>query len=788
MAQPKLAKLTRPRTEGLLRRERLFALLDEVRAQSLIWIVAPPGAGKTSLISSYLEVRKVPTLWYQLDGGDADPASFFYYLGLAAMEFMPANIKSLPLFTQEFAADVVGFARRFFRELYAVLPDGAMLVLDNYQEVPERSQLHALIDTALAELPDARLICGISRSDVPSELARWRAAQRVMVMDFQALKLNADEAIRIGRAHSDLDDSALKALHGQTDGWAAGLILMAERLRQTGQMHQGARSTNLETVFDYFAGQILNALPEAIRRLLIRMSYLPRLTAETAQAITGDPEAVRVLTDLAKRNLFTDRRYGEDVSFQFHALFRAFLQEQASEQLGASEHRKVAHSAAALLQATGQVEDAFLLFAGVGAWDSSAALVRKQADRLVRQGRRQTLRQWIGMLPMGSIEQDAWLLYWLGVCSLGVDHEKAHELLTTAFDRFADDADDEGRVISASTAAESYFSMRVGWNGLDVWIDRLAQLLLRDEPTVSESTLVRGTIALARSMFYRQTERRELGRLIEILTGYLSESRDPNERVAAAAIVVGYNWMYGNGDVCDRVVATVEPFVDDPAVTASNRSFFYFWWICLEYSQGNLEESTLLVGRAKQVWDELGLSPMAIEFERLGTVVQILQGDYRKAREILETKVAPFMNSARPVARSFYHIHMATCDLGEGQPAGARKHLDEAMTVVRTLGYTLADVMNNHLTGLVLAAEGRFDEADRSLLEHRDRMRRWGNRTVESFTTACRALVLLRRGSTEAALAELRASLSAIEGGQCLWAHHISVSLLAELFALRARQ
>jgi ATP/maltotriose-dependent transcriptional regulator MalT len=77
MPASRLAKLTPPRSEGLLRRERLFEQLDQARTRPAVWIAAPPGAGKTSLLASYLDARKLPTLWYQLDSGDADPATFF---------------------------------------------------------------------------------------------------------------------------------------------------------------------------------------------------------------------------------------------------------------------------------------------------------------------------------------------------------------------------------------------------------------------------------------------------------------------------------------------------------------------------------------------------------------------------------------------------------------------------------------------------------------------------------------------------------------------------------------
>jgi len=93
------AKITRPHLRGVLPRLRLFHQLDQGRKRSLIWVTGPPGAGKTTLVSSYLDARKRRSLWYQIDAGDADVATFFHYLGLAAKHAAPRYRKPLPHLT-----------------------------------------------------------------------------------------------------------------------------------------------------------------------------------------------------------------------------------------------------------------------------------------------------------------------------------------------------------------------------------------------------------------------------------------------------------------------------------------------------------------------------------------------------------------------------------------------------------------------------------------------------------------------------------------------------------------
>src|SRR6478672_710139 len=92
MATQRLRKTTAPTVSGAVPRTRLFRRLDAHRG-SATWICAPPGAGKTTLVASYLSSRKLKSLWYEIDAADADVATFFYYLGAAA----PRRRAALPL-------------------------------------------------------------------------------------------------------------------------------------------------------------------------------------------------------------------------------------------------------------------------------------------------------------------------------------------------------------------------------------------------------------------------------------------------------------------------------------------------------------------------------------------------------------------------------------------------------------------------------------------------------------------------------------------------------------------
>ena len=335
-----LAKTTRPTQAGILVRPRLLRRLDLARKKPVTWVWAPPGAGKTTLVASYLAARKTRGLWYQVDEGDADVATFFYYLGLAA----PRRRRPLPLLTPEYRQGVAVFARRFFRELYSRLKLPFTVVFDNYQDVPPDSALHDVMAETVGEIPKGGRLVFISRSDPPPAFARHRVHQHLEILDWSQLRFTPTEAAELARklAPGRWPRETIRSLHDTADGWCAGLVLLLDQLRSEGRASPAPREPSSEVLFDYFAGEIFKKADPTVQDVLLHTAFLPQVTPAMAVALTGETAAGEILTALHEQNYFTNKQaIGGEPVYEYHPLFRDFLLSQALRVYSPSDRARI---------------------------------------------------------------------------------------------------------------------------------------------------------------------------------------------------------------------------------------------------------------------------------------------------------------------------------------------------------------------------------------------------------------------------------------------------------------
>ncbi len=492
-----LAKLTPSRLYAVTRRERLFTLLDEhYRHYPLIWVAGPPGAGKTSLIASYLAEQKQCTLWYHVDPGDADLATFFHYLAQAAQGAAGRKKLRLPALTPEFMADVPGFTRRFMRELWTKLPRPATFVLDNYQDLPAEAALRTVLPIALAEWPPGAMLVVISREEIPANWAREVTPPRVGYIRWNDLQLTLEETRALAASDPNFDQTSLETLHEQANGWAAGTVLMLERLKTTDIRTPLNFSGTHTSRFAYFAKQVFAQLEEQTRTVLLRTAVLPWMTGSMAEEVSCQCGTDQVLNDFYQRGFFIDRRVEAQLTYHYHDLFREFLVDQREKRYSGAQLHDLKRIAAGVAERAGQHDTAVALYAETKSWDDLSRLICEISPILLAQGRYQTLQGYIAWLPPAERQARPWFLYWSGMSRLVLNPTAARAEFELAYEQFEHtDSDPAGLLLTCSAIIESHYCDLTDMAPTIAWGHRIHQLVLEQNdwpsPTIEATVLAR---------------------------------------------------------------------------------------------------------------------------------------------------------------------------------------------------------------------------------------------------------------------------------------------------------
>lgn len=533
-----LAKLTPPRLYAVTRRERLFKVVKEqCRRHPLIWVAGPPGAGKTSLIASYLAEHKQHTLWYHLDPGDADLATFFHYLAQAAKAAAGRKRLRLPDLTPEFMADVPGFTRRFMRELWSKIPLPAVLVLDNYQELPIEALLHKMLPIALAEFPAGATLIVISREDAPEPFARELVHNGAGHIRWEDLRLTLEETTSLAETVSDMDKETVRSLHVKANGWVAGTVLLLERMKANETWHPPPSPETKTEVFHYFAEQVFMRTDSSAREVLMRTALLPWVTGPMAEEVSEHTNAAQIIRDLYRRGLFVDLRADTQMRYQYHDLFREFLLDRCHRHFDRENLSDRKRTAAQVAEKCGQQDTAVELYAETQSWGELGRLICEIAEPFVTQGRHQTVLRYIELLPDVEREKQPWLLYWSGIGRLLFNPIASRTDLERAYFQFQSEQDTAGQFLSCGGMIESYMCGADDMAPAITWGDRLQRLLKLNNgfpsPLIESRVLTN-----LQGLIYASTHHPLLVQLEESVDQVLCKLEDPASRCGIVATFV----------------------------------------------------------------------------------------------------------------------------------------------------------------------------------------------------------------------------------------------------------
>ncbi len=411
----------------LLARIHLLAHLDEGLARRLTLVSAPAGAGKTTLVATWLRHFQEPAwqksqspipnpnppaiAWLSLDESDNDPGRFLTYLATALhIAGSESGKVALSLLQNEPHASLELMVTVLINELLSQ-QDRIILVLDDYHHIGAPA-VHRAISMLVEQPPPCLHLVLVTRTDPPLPLARLRAHRQMQEIRNEELRFSLAETTAFlgNELEQALTTADIVALEQRTEGWAAGLQLAALSLRR----HEDAStfiagfSGRHPDVLDYLVQEVLQRQPSHIQEFLLQTSLLSRLNPSLCNAVTGRDDAHSLLHYLYRANLFLVALDDDHVWYRYHHLFAQVLCNRLRTTQPTSETMLHARAAAWFAHAE-MAEEAIQHALSARDFALAANLISRFGERTWTSNRPATLLGWLDALPTDIVRTRPYL-------------------------------------------------------------------------------------------------------------------------------------------------------------------------------------------------------------------------------------------------------------------------------------------------------------------------------------------------------------------------------------------
>lgn len=316
---------------NLVHRTLLFDKLNKGLDRKLIFISAPAGFGKTTILSDWITQNKISTAWYSIDNRDNDPAEFLNYIisGIQTVKH-DFGIRSQELLNAPQKPNIETIAGMLINDALEINHD-FLVVFDDFHLI-KSDDVFGIVKFFLEHSPPHMHLVISTRSDPPLPMARLRSQNQLIELRSTDLSFSAkditlffNKKLKLGLSASDV-----LSLESKTEGWIAGLQLAALSMQGRDDLSEFIKdfAGDNRYIMDYLIEEVLNMQSDEVKNFLLHTSILEQISAPLCDTVLNIKNSQSILDSLDKNNMFIIPLDTERHCYRYHHLFADLLKQR----------------------------------------------------------------------------------------------------------------------------------------------------------------------------------------------------------------------------------------------------------------------------------------------------------------------------------------------------------------------------------------------------------------------------------------------------------------------------
>ena len=463
-------KISPPQSQRLLDRPRLLEMLDKEKEKRVILVLGQAAQGKSTLIASWVSRFTLPTVWVNLEKEDSDSINLYYLLiqGLQRILDTPelASLLQYPAIIMGPRGEI-SLHRDWTAKIYGSIPCPVRIVFDGLDRLsPEKTALRFL-KILIEEAPEHIHLVVISRSNPFLGVERLRMDRNTALIENNTLAFSVEETRRFFSeiCGIPLHFELAQKVHGLTEGWIGGLILLWETLRKLPQkealrhLSDGLGFRFRLDLFRFFSETIFSSEPKQIQDFLVHSSILDSIEPRLARALTGIENCEEICLKLAARNFFVQTIYDEKKGwvFRYHHLFKDFLISKFQTETNKEERQSWFATAGSLFEQSESPERAIQFYLDAEEYPKAIRVIEKVGISVLKEGRIGDLSQWLQAIPDAFFKESPWLSFFRCVTTRFSNMKENCHILQRLVSQFNSAKDIRGQLLAYAFLIESFF-------------------------------------------------------------------------------------------------------------------------------------------------------------------------------------------------------------------------------------------------------------------------------------------------------------------------------------------